>query len=186
VASIYSTPIAPEIPNICTAESELGDMAIAHLIDRGCRRIGLLQTIPSRHIGRDRLLRTAGLENDPALVFDSGDLLFTYEAGVRVAHKIIDEKIDLDGLVLDSDAQAQGVLNTLFKAGVSVPEQIKLVAISGSPQCRHMIVPLTSVSNQQEAMGRQAVSVIMQMLNGERPGHVHIPPVLRPRASTGC
>ena len=161
-------------------------MAVTHLIDQGCRRIGLLQTISNRHTGRDRLLRAAGLKKQPELVFDSGDLLFTYEAGVRVAQKIIAEKTDVDGLVCDSDAQAQGVLNTLFKAGVSVPGQIKLVAISGSPQCRHMIVPLTSVSPQLEEKGRRAVDVIMQMLQGERPGDVHIPPVLRPRASTGC
>jgi LacI family transcriptional regulator len=186
VASIYTTPVALEIPNVYTDEMELGDMALQHLIERGCKRIGLLQTRPNRHSGRDRLLLAAGLENDRSLIFDSGDLLFTFEAGVMAAQKIIDEKIDLDGLVFDSDAQASGALNTLLKAGIQVPEQIKLVAISGSPQCRHAMVPLTSVSNQQEAMGRQAVQVVMQMLKGEHPGHSHILPVLHPRASTGC
>lgn len=185
VVSMYSSSLAPEIPNVCMKDEEIESLAIRHLVAQGCRKIGFVETKASIHRCRAPLLSEAGLPPVPAFVFQSGALRYSYEAGAAAARKILDESVDIDGLMTDSDAQAIAAVHTLLKAGVRIPEQLKVVAVAATPYCSYAMVPITSVAHQLEESGRAAVCLMAGLLEGRKAKSVHIPPVLKAYASTG-
>ena len=182
--SMYSAPISPEIPNVCMKDEEIEALAIRHLVAQGCRTIGFVETKQSIHRCRASLLSQAGLPEQPAFVFPTGNLRYSYEAGVAAARKILEEKPDIDGLMTDADAQAIAVVHTLLKAGVRIPEQLKVVAVAATPYCSYAMVPITSVAHQLEESGRAAVRLMADLLDGREAENIHIPPVLTAYAST--
>lgn len=184
VVSMYSASIAPEIPNVCMKDEELELLTIRHLVAQGCRKIGFVETKESIHCRRASLLTGAGLPAKPAFVFSTGDLRYSYEAGVAAAQKILAENIDIDGLMTDADAQAIAVVHTLLKAGVRIPEQLKVVAVAATPYCSYAMVPVTSVAHQLEESGRQAVRLMVDLLDGRKVKDIHLPPLLQAYEST--
>lgn len=184
VVSMYSSSIAPEIPNVCMKDEEIEALAIRHLVAQGCRRIGFVETKESIHRCRTLLLSESGLSGTPAFVFPTGNLRYSYEAGVAAARKILEEKPDIDGLMTDADVQAIAVVHTLLKAGIRIPEQLKVVAVAATPYCSYAMVPVTSVAHQLEESGRAAIRLMVDLLEGRKTKDIYLPPVLKAYAST--
>jgi len=83
------------------------------------------------------------------------------------------------GIIAVSDARARQLLQACLTAGISVPEQVALIGIDNDPLTRSLTrVPLSSVSQGTETMGRTAAQLLHQMLHGKpaKGTHILIPP----------
>lgn len=73
------------------------------------------------------------------------------------------------GIIGVSDARARQLLQVCLNAGISVPEEVALVGIDNDPMARMLTrIPLSSVIQGAEEIGRSAASLLYQMLNGAR------------------
>lgn len=73
------------------------------------------------------------------------------------------------GIIAVSDARARQLLQACMIAGIAVPEQVALIGIDNDPLARILTrVPLSSVIQGAEEMGRTAAHLLHQMLNGAR------------------
>ena len=72
----------------------------------------------------------------------------------------------------------------LRRRGLRVPDDISLVGFDDLPGSQYRIPPLTTVRQPGFEGGRHAVRAMMQLLTGEPPVTVVIPPMLIVREST--
>ncbi|MFM0287007.1 XylR family transcriptional regulator [Paraburkholderia megapolitana] len=84
------------------------------------------------------------------------------------------------GIIAVTDARARHLLQACLMAGIAVPEQVAIIGIDNDPLTRTLTrIPLSSVIQGTEEMGRTAAYLLHQMLHGARfPGRrILVPPV---------
>nr|WP_242460789.1 substrate-binding domain-containing protein [Burkholderia cenocepacia] len=84
------------------------------------------------------------------------------------------------GVIAVTDARARHLLQACLIAGLAVPEQVAIIGIDNDPLTRTLTrIPLSSVIQGTEEMGRTAAHLLHRMLRGARfPGQrILVPPV---------
>ncbi|MFB7892044.1 LacI family DNA-binding transcriptional regulator [Microbacterium sp. NPDC056044] len=149
--------------------------ATTHLIDRGCRRIAMVQggdlsrlSVTSlRHAGFRRALADRGLELDEALVIGRHDL--SIEDGRTAAHELVDRGAAFDGVVCITDTVALGLIRGLVDRGLSVPSDVRVVGFDDILEARYSVPSLTTIDPDRDAVARLAVDLLLARL-ADAPG----------------
>jgi len=68
-----------------------------------------------------------------------------------------------------SDALALRLMEAAFQAGVSIPDELSIVGVDDSPAAATATVPLTSVAIPGEQIGREAIRLLLRMIEGIPP-----------------
>jgi DNA-binding LacI/PurR family transcriptional regulator len=144
--------------------------AVAHLIDLGHQRIGLIngqlqmEAALARRDGYKQALLEAGIPIDNRLMVDG----FYSETA---AHQATLQLLDLDepptAIFAASDTMAVGVLRAIRGRGLRVPQDIAVVGYDDLPMAAY--ASLTSVHQPIQEMGTQAVRLLIDQIRGEGP-----------------
>jgi LacI family transcriptional regulator len=179
----------PDLPTVATTNIEGGRSATRHLIDKGRRRIAMLNGPHDFGCNRDRLagyksaLQKAGLEFDPKLVVDS-DFKETGGASAMAALLAADPK--LDGVFVANDVMAFGAMRALRNAGRRIPDDVAVVGFDDIPASAMTHPPLSTVRQPLYEMGRTAASMVMAAVRGESiTKRIELPTSLVVRESSG-
>ena len=174
------------VPYIATDNPKLVSLAFTHLIGAGLQHFAMY-SLPAaeenrwaqqREFAFDKLLRAEGLDvqiyrglQTSAPVWDQSiEQLTTW---LRELPKPV-------GVIAVTDGRARHVLQACLTAGIPVPEQVAIIGIDNDPLTRTLTrIPLSSVIQGTEEMGRTAAHLLHQMLRGARfPGQrILVPPV---------
>lgn len=161
-----------------------GYLATRHLLEQGCRQLACFRTIENRTEGFFKAHRDAKIAFDPRLLIPTKS--FGLENGKQSLGKLLKLGLPFDGIVCQSDAQANGAINELVRQGIKVPEDVKVTGIDNSPVAVDCIVPITSVTSEMKRAGLKAVEILLQKIDG-RPGKpAIIEPSLFVRSSSGA
>lgn len=160
-----------------------GYLPTRHLLDLGCRRLACLATVGTRTAGFVRAHQEAGIKIDRRLMIPCER--FFCEDGRAAAIKLLKSKVPLEGIVCQSDSQANGVINELSLRGVRVPEDIKVTGVDNSPMAEDCIVPITSMTSEIRKAGQKAVELLLQKIEGKKVKSVLLQPELVVRVSSG-
>jgi LacI family transcriptional regulator len=160
-----------------------GRLAVQHLISVGHRSIvyvggpGDLQQVRDRRAGALAALAEAGLGGEALteVYADRLDLAAGRDAGARLLGLIPRPT----AVFCANDLLALGVLQALFAAHVSVPEQMAIVGYDDIEFAAAAAVPLTSVRQPAVQMGRLAAELLMEETSGSG-DHSHRHVVLQP------
>lgn len=146
-------------------------MAVSHLIQQGCRKIGII-TGPatwweskSRLEGWRRTLEQAGLEPDPSLVVEGN---WMADSGKNGMDALLDRHSDIDGVFACNDSMALGVMHAVCRRGLSIPSDLLLVGYDNTPETDSYWPPLTSVDQGLLQAGQKAVEVLYKIIEAER------------------
>jgi DNA-binding LacI/PurR family transcriptional regulator len=142
-------------------------LATAHLIARGCRRIATVAGPADMSAATDRLdgFRAAlGDAFDPELV-EHGD--FTQTGGEAAMQKLLDRAPDIDGVFAASDLMAFGALRALRRAGRRVPDDVAVVGFDDIPLAAAAEPPLTTVRQQTVLQGRAMARLLLSIARPE-------------------
>ncbi len=150
-----------------------GDIATAHLIALGHRRIAYAEGVPhlpgfSPGDGYRRALLRAGIAPDPALERVSD--LAGEEAGAAAIDHLLERRVAFTAVVARNDVTASGVVRALHNAGLHVPDDVSVASIDNSRLARFMVPPLTSADPFPVEMGRQAFRLLKERLRGTYAG----------------
>ncbi|MEE1617681.1 LacI family DNA-binding transcriptional regulator [Brachybacterium sp. J153] len=167
-----------------------GAIAVQHLVEIGRRRIGVLaprrdlRQVADRLRGAQQAAAEAGAEIE---VLDADDL--SVLAGRTVGEEIVarPRAERPDAVFCVNDLLAVGVLQAFaFRHQVAVPEEIALVGYDDIAFARSTVVPLTSVAQPADLMGRTALALLEeQVLSDDAPPRqVSFTPTLVEREST--
>lgn len=167
----YSGPI----DHVEMANADGARLATAHLIERGCRRVGILggrigdpddigvATVRTR--GYREALEAAGIAFDPALVRDAE---YSYEGGSAQAAALLAEVDDLDGLFCATDVIAIGAMRALHEAGRRVPQDVRVVGFDDVSLAAFTTPSLTSIAPGHDEMADAAMEMVLGRISGER------------------
>jgi LacI family repressor for deo operon, udp, cdd, tsx, nupC, and nupG len=174
----------PDIPApfVSCDDREAGELAVAHLVALGHRRIGLI-TGPDRFVPVRRKMvgykaamkRLAGV-TDQELSELTELSLFGVEGGEAAAARLLDRGVT--GLVCGSDLMALGAIRAARQRGLAVPGDLSVVGYDDSPLIAFTDPPLTTMRQPVTAMAVAAVRALVDEINGH--GAPHSEYVFRP------
>ncbi len=144
-------------------------LQVAHLVDRGCRRIvfagatdpRLASLVAERRALAEETHRE--LRGEPLAA--SADLDET-DAAERVAGWVAD---GVDGVVAYNDDVAALVLGAALRQGVAVPERLAIVGHDDSPLARLLVPSLSSVRVDTAGLGRFLAELALSRAAGAEP-----------------
>ncbi|PJM77590.1 LacI family DNA-binding transcriptional regulator [Bifidobacterium felsineum] len=157
------------------APSDAGSrVAVRHLIERGCKRIGIVgdNRDPSRAIipgSRDMRMRAAADEIAKAgLKFDvKKDFIkcaWSIDGGIEAGRAIAKGRTKYDGLYCLNDGIAIGVLRGLADGGVHVPDDVLVIGFDGLSQGAYTVPTLTTVATDFKGMANSALTLLMRRI----------------------
>lgn len=160
-----------------------GYLPTRHLLELGHRRLACVATVESRTAGFERAHREAGVPIDRRLIIPTKGFLM--EDGRFAVEKLCKLGQMPEGIVCQSDAQANGAINELIIRGLKVPGDVKVTGVDNSPLAEDSIVPITSMTSEMRRAGHRAVKLLMQKIEGKKVDSVVYQPKLVGRTSTG-
>ncbi len=176
------------VPYIATDNAKLVSLAYTHLLGAGLPNVALysLPEAAENRWAQERELAFAKLwraehEDRPAEIFRGlptsapvwNRALEALTAWLAALPKPV-------GIIAVTDARARHLLQACVLAGIPVPEQVAIIGIDNDPLTRTLArIPLSSVIQGTEEMGRTAAHLLHRMLLGARfPGRrILVPPV---------
>jgi DNA-binding LacI/PurR family transcriptional regulator len=167
-----------ELAYVAVNEAEGARLATAHLARLGRRRIATVTGPLDTPGGRDRLagyreaLEQAGVPLDPKLVAH-GD--YTRLSGQLAMERLVKQDPDIDAVFVASDLMALGVLDTLDRAGRSVPGDVAVVGFDDSPAAVSARPALTTVRQPWKRICEEMVRLLLALLDGQEPAAVILP-----------
>ncbi|MEV0972800.1 LacI family DNA-binding transcriptional regulator [Microtetraspora glauca] len=170
-----------------------GQMAVAHLLGRGARRICHLtgpltiRQCRERKLGAEQAVIAAGL--DPATTLELVEApAMTARAGQQAAERMLDTGLLPEAVFCANDLLAVGVLRGLLLAGVNVPDDVALIGYDDIDFAAASTVSLSSIRQPTYRLGQIATELLLDEC--DNPGtHAHQQIMFQPelvlRESTG-
>jgi DNA-binding LacI/PurR family transcriptional regulator len=180
----------PGLPWISSEDVEGAKSLVKHLISLGHREIayvGLLSTYSSdnekRVEGYRQALEEAGLAFKESNLLDNSKGEIMCEKRLR---KVLHDNPEITAFVCFEDKSAITLIKKLRELGLSVPKDISVTGYGNNllfPE--EMKVPLTTVSQNEEEIGKIAIGSMLNMLKGKSASSIQVPTELIVRESTG-
>jgi DNA-binding LacI/PurR family transcriptional regulator len=164
--------------------------AVAHLIENGYRRIGIVTGLQTVTTGRERLigyhqaLQDAGLPREPELERCG---TFTEASGLQLTRELLALRNPIDALFVANNFATLGALEALHEAGLRTPDDLGLVAYDGMPWSAISAVSLTTVMQPIYELGSTAAMRLLQRMQHSEPltrQEIVLAPQLMVRASS--
>jgi LacI family transcriptional regulator len=151
----------------------VGCLATEHLIEVGCRRIAhIAGSVVSSAIGRlqgyKRTLEKHGLSAADDLIVsrahadDLGDV-----TGYEAMQRLLALQPPPDGVFCYNDPTAMGAMLAILDRGLRIPDDIAVAGCGDVHYSKFLRVPLTSISQQTEAMGRKAGQLALSLVKAK-------------------
>jgi LacI family transcriptional regulator len=156
--------------DLVTQDSHAGGRALmAHLLERGYRQITFVggpagvSSLEERLAGYQEAMREAGLEPQVRLG------RYDQASGEEIVEAMVAEGAVPEAIVAANNFVALGVIVALRRHGLRVPEEVGLACFGDIPTAALMDPFLTVVALPAYAMGRLAMEVLLERIQGAVP-----------------
>lgn len=111
---------------------------------------------------------------------------FTMESGIMAAKKMLEENRIPEAIISGNDDMAHGIIDVFKKAGIRVPEDVKIAGFDNG-ELAHLNRPtLSTVDKNQLGVGYKAVEELLALMDGKETEDHIIPCDMVYRESCGC
>lgn len=182
-----------KISSIVADYESCGYNAVKFLYGKGCRHIGLvagslhLSPYRGRYDGYCKAIERFGLES----IFSESDCpVNSFEYGYTCTAQLLEENSQLDAIIAAVDIQGLGVIRALTERNIAVPEQVKVLSLTGHAVGSMLPSSMTSLEMPAHQMGEKAAQMIISDIDAlsedKDPSAIHIsfPYTLVEREST--
>ena len=172
VTQIMEIGEAPVDMMVGFSHYEASSAAIAHILAQGRRRIGFLGArmdprVQRRFEGYRDAMKAASLF-DPNLVVTT-TVPTTVTLGGTLFADLVAQSPDIDAVFCVNDDLALGVLFECQRRRISVPRDLAIVGFNDLEFMASAVPSLTSVRTNRYEMGRHAVTMVIDAIEGRRP-----------------
>jgi LacI family transcriptional regulator len=160
-------------------DEAVGVLATSHRIEQGCRRVAHIRgpgvsTAVGRLEGYKQALGANGLTSLPGPLGASGDHQGE-KGGYEAAKKLLSVRPRPDGIFCFNDPSALGAMRAILEAGLRIPLDVAVVGCGNLSHSDFLRVPLSSVDQGSERIGRCAADLALALANRK----VNVKPKIR-------
>jgi LacI family transcriptional regulator len=167
-----------------------GRSATEHLLERGCKRVAIINGQQGVDAARDRLkgyrqaLSSNDIPFDPALVKPGN---WEPSAGYEMTRELMALDNPPDGIFCANDMMALGCYDALRELGRRVPDDVAVIGFDDREIAQYMHPPLSTLVLPLYEMGRTAVELLLDDAGGlhSSPSRIKVECTLVERGSTG-
>lgn len=166
-----------QISSIVADYESCGYDAVKFLYEKGCREIGLLAgaqhlyPYKARYNGYCKAIQELGLNEN---ICECGCAVNTFEYGYECANQLMEDNYAVDGIIAPVDIQGLGVIRTLKERGLRVPQQVKVISLTGHAVGSMLETSMTSIELPAHAMGSKAARMVVEEIEAPA-GHKPLP-----------
>ena len=180
-----------EVPSITIKNREISKKAVEYLISLGHKKIGFISEplnigkIESRLRGYKDALADAGISYDDSLVFINECLAEEiFDVCYEYIKSIFLKKIDLSAIFTSTDVIAISAIKALSDLGYKIPQDISIIGFDGLEITKYTNPSLTTVIQPRYEMGKEAMQLLLNIINGESVSNIDLKANLEIRNST--
>jgi LacI family transcriptional regulator len=157
-------------------DEAVGSLATSHLIEQGCRRIAHIRgpevsTAVGRLLGYRQVLASYDLTPLPGHIVSlgtSGDHRGE-KGGYEAAKALLATDTRPDGIFCFNDPSALGAMRAILDAGLTIPHDIAVVGCGNLSYSDFLRVPLSSVDQGSETIGKSAADLALKITRKKDP-----------------
>ncbi len=182
----------PRISSIVADYNACGQNAVDYLYAKGCRHIGLIagyshqSPFQGRYEGYSKAISEHGLTE---ILAESDQQVNSFEYGYDCTNQLLNANTMLDAILAPVDLQGIGVLRALKEQGIKVPEEIKVISMTGHTIGGMLETSMTSMEMPAFEMGEKAAQLTIMEIENQSdkiptPQYIQFPYTLIEREST--
>lgn len=144
---------------------------VEHLINLGKKRIAIIKELENssiselRYMGYLRALKTYNLPIDEKIILSASDI--SMHQGKRFTNILLSLKERPDAVFAITDGTAIGVIKTLNKHAIKIPEEVAVAGFSNSANSIIIEPKLTTIDQPGNKIGATAVKYLIDEINNE-------------------
>lgn len=161
------------ISSVVADYDSCGYDTVNYLYSKGCRQIGFingnstLAPYRERYNGYHRAMQELGLTETCAVSTHHAN---TFEYGYDCTEDLLEQNPNLDAIMAAVDIQGMAALRALKDKGISVPDQIRLVSMTGYSIGELLETSMTSLEIPAEEMGIKATQMLIEEIEAPSDG----------------
>ncbi|WP_373056642.1 LacI family DNA-binding transcriptional regulator [Zunongwangia sp. H14] len=173
----------PGVSAVVLDDFKAGFMATEHLIKEGCKKIAHLsgdinlEIYKNRYEGYRDALKKYKLEYNPLHVIQTNS---TIESGQQAVEQLWECDEKPDAIFSAGDYAALGAIQELKSRHIKIPEEVCVVGFSNEPFTKYMELPITSMDQTPQLMGKIAAQVFLEQVKGNQAVSIEKKVVLSP------
>ena len=142
-------------------------LAVSHLLEQGYRHIGHVAgpmdwwEAQQRMIGWKDAISNTGIKSE-ANQWAEGN--WSSASGVEAIEKLFAQYPEMDSVFVGNDQMALGVLQVATQKGLRIPDDLGIVGFDNIPESAYFSPPLTTIQQDQYAIGKVAVEQIIHII----------------------
>lgn len=160
--------VSSKIPctQITINDEEAAFNAVEHLINIGKKRIAIIKerefsyTSEKRYAGYLNALKEHNINVDEKIIISVDDI--SLEQGKRMTNNLLSLKKRPDAIFAITDSAAVGVIQTLKKFNIKIPDEIAVIGFSNSRLSTVIEPNLTTIDQPGETIGKTAVKYLIE------------------------
>jgi LacI family transcriptional regulator len=155
------------VASVVTDNFQGAKMAMQHLFDGGRKKIGHISgpldwwEAQERKRGWRDALKTAGLEASEQACVEGN---WSSSSGEQAFIKLLESFSEMEAVFVGNDQMALGVLREAHRQGIGVPDQLAVIGFDDIPESAYFYPSLTTISQDLQLLGGQAVQNIVEMI----------------------
>jgi len=156
-------------PKVVFHDFKWSYFATEHLIGKGCKKLLHLAGYKHLSLSRERIRGFEKALNKFHIEYTDGQIVetgFSIAQGEQVMQSLLREGIIPDGIFAANDPVAMGAIKAMQAAGLSVPEQVKVVGFSEASWSSLVSPSLTTVAQPTQQIGREAAHLLLKQIQG--------------------
>ena len=111
---------------------------------------------------------------------------FTMESGTMVGKQMVAEGRIPEAIISGNDDMAHGIVDVFKKAGIQVPEEVKIAGFDNGELGSLSRPMLTTVDKNQLSVGYRAIQEVLERIDGKEPQEHELPCKIIYKESCGC
>ena len=158
------------LPAVLVDYEKCGYDAVIYLHKKGCTHIGLIngpiKTSPykKRYAGYHIAMQELGLTE---ITTEMDAFTNSLQYGYECTKQLLMDNPKLDAIMAAVDAQGIGALRALKEAGKRVPEDVKVISLTGHDIGNMLEITLTSMEMPAREIGRQAAQLTIEAIEAD-------------------
>ena len=152
-------------------------MAMAHLVECGCREIVCIRGPQSTFSGRSRYMGYRDFCLEHGIRQRVVDCDYDFDAGLAMTEALLQRYPQVDGILACNDIVAISTYKILHKRNIPVPEQIQLIGFDDITLSGLISPELTTIHQPVKEIARLAMDLVLQQDEPAVKGGRHVLPV---------